>query len=110
MDSLYTKFQPLEQARWNQANIDTLFYAGNQSFINRSMTFTSGMTAQQYYFNICQQPVNMLTGYQRQHRKSIVYQADGRGDPHTTDQYTQLIKNVCRKKGINKQYSKSSVL
>lgn len=110
MDSLYTKFQPLEQARWNQANIDTLFYAGNQSFINRNMTFTTGMTAQQYYFNICQQPINMVTGYQRQHRKSIIYQADDGADPHTTDQYTSLIKGVCRKSGINEQYSKSCEL
>ena len=52
----------------------------------------------------------MLTGYQRQHRKSIVYQADDRADPLTTDQYTRLIKNVCRKEGINEQYSKSCEL
>ena len=31
LDNLYSKFQPLEQSRWNQANIDTLFYAGCQT-------------------------------------------------------------------------------
>lgn len=110
LDNLYSKFQPLEQARWNQANIDTLFYAGNQSFINRNLSFTAGITAQQYYFNLVQQPVNMVTGYQRQHRKSIVYQASDGADPQTTDQYTRLISNVCQKEGIHESYSKSCEL
>lgn len=49
----------------------------------------------------------MLTGYQRQHRKSLVYQAIDNSDPHTTDQYTKLIRNVTRKEGIDEQFSKS---
>ena len=56
------KFMPLEQSRWNQSNIDSLFYAGNQSFINRNFTFNAGISPQEYYFNICQQPINMVTG------------------------------------------------
>jgi hypothetical protein len=110
MDNLFSKFQPLESARWNQSNIDTLFYAGNQTFINRAFQFTPGITANQYYFNLVQQPVNMVTGYQRQHRKSIVYQAADGADPQTTDQYTRLIMNVCQKEGIHEQYSKSCEL
>ncbi len=101
---------PIEQARWNQANIDTLFYAGNQSFINRNLSFSPGITSQQYYFNLVQQPVNMVTGYQRQHRKSIVYQAADGADPQTTDQYTRLIMNVAQKEGIHEQFSKSCEL
>jgi len=101
---------PIEQARWNQANIDTLFYAGNQSFINRNFAFSPGITTQQYYFNLCQQPVNMVTGYQRQHRKSITYQAADGADPQTTDQYTRLIMNVAQKEGLHEQYSKSCEL
>ncbi len=52
----------------------------------------------------------MITGYQRQHRKSIIYQAVDNSDPHATDQYTKLMKNVCRKEGIDEQYSKSCEL
>lgn len=101
---------PIEQCRWNQANIDTLFYAGNQSFINRNFTFNVGVTPQQYYFNLVQQPVNMVTGCQRQHRKSIVYQAADGADPKTTDQYTRLISNVTQKEGIHEAFSKSCEL
>lgn len=101
---------PIEQCRWNQANIDTLFYAGNQSYINRTLNFSPGITTQQYYFNLVQQPVNMVTGRQRQHRKSIVYEAADGADPQTTDQYTRLIANVAQKEGIHEQFSKSCEL
>lgn len=110
MDNIFTKFQPYEQARWNQANIDTLFYAGNQTFINRNFSFTAGISPQQYYFNLVQQPINMITGYQRQHRKSIVYQPTDGSDPFTTDQYTRVIKDCCQKSGINELFSKSCEL
>ncbi len=52
----------------------------------------------------------MVTGYQRQHRKTITYQATDGADPQTTDQYTKLIMNVCQKEGIHESYSKSCEL
>ena len=110
LDNLFSRFQPIEAARWSQSNIDTLFMAGNQSFINRTLNFSPGITSQQYYFNLVQQPVNMVTGYQRQHRKSIMYQAADGADPQTTDQYTRLIMNTCQKQGIHEQFSKSCEL
>lgn len=110
LDNLYTRFNPLEQSRWNQSNIDTLFYAGEQSYVNRHFSFSPGISYQNYYFNLIQQPVNMVTGYQRQHRKSIIYGATDGADPHTTDQYTRLIKNICQKENINEQFSRSTEL
>lgn len=52
----------------------------------------------------------MLTGYQRQHRKSIIYQAADGADPTTTDQYTRLIAQIAQKEGIHEQFSKSCEL
>ena len=57
-----------------------------------------------------QQPVNMVTGYQRQHRKSIIYQPSDGADPNTTDQYTKIIMHACQAEGIHEQYSKSCEL
>lgn len=110
LDNLYSKFQPIEQSRWNQSNIDTLFYAGSQTFVNRYFNFSPSTSYQQYYFNLCQQPVNMITGYQRQHRKSIVYQNIDGSDPQTTDQYTKLITSVCTRGSIHEQFSKACEL
>ena len=110
MDNIYTRFQPLEQARWNQSNIDTLFYAGSQDFVNRYFNFTPQTSYQQYYFNLVQQPINLITGYQRQHRKSINYVPHEGSDPYTTDQYTRLMTNVNNMGGIHEIFSKSCEL
>ncbi len=110
LDNLYAKFMPVEQCRWNQANIDTLFYAGCQSYVNRYFNFSPSSSFNQYYFNLIQQPVNMVTGYQRQHRKSINYIPSEGSDPNTTDQYTRLMTHVCQANGINEQYSKACEL
>jgi len=110
LDNLYSKFQPIEQSRWNQSNIDTLFYAGSQSFINRHFTFAPNISAEQYYFNLIQQPVNMITGYERQHRKNFMYVPTEGADPQTTDQYTKLITHVANAGSIHEQKSKAKEL
>jgi hypothetical protein len=110
LDNLYSKFQPIEQSRWNQSNIDTLFYAGSQTFVNRYFNFAPTTSYQQYYFNICQQPVNMITGLQRQHRKSITFVPIEGADPQTTDQYTRLIMHCANTEAIHEQFSKACEL
>lgn len=110
LDNLYSKFQPIEQARWNQSNIDTLFYAGCQTFVNRYFNFSPTTSYQQYYFNLVQQPVNMVTGYERQHRKNFTYVPCEGADPQTTDQYTKLITHVANLEGIHEQKSKAKEL
>jgi hypothetical protein len=110
LDNLYSKFQPVEQSRWNQSNIDTLFYAGEQSFVNRYFNFSPQLSYQQYYFNLIQQPINMLSGYQRQHRKAINFVPSEGADPQTTDQYTRIITHVSNCEGIHEQFSKSCEL
>jgi hypothetical protein len=101
---------PVEQVRWNQSNIDTLFYAGSQSFVNQYFNFSPKTSYQQYYFNLIQQPINMLTGYQRQHRKSINYIPSEGADPQTTDQYTRLMTHNANTTGFNEQFSKACEL
>jgi len=110
MDNLSARFQPLEQARWNQSNIDTLFHAGCQQYVNRHFGFNPTSNSNQFYFNLVQQPVNMITGYQRQHRKNITYAAAQGTDAETTDQYTSLIIHNNNTEGVNEQFSKSCEL
>lgn len=107
LDNLYGKFQPIEQSRWNQSNIDTLFYAGSQTFINRYFNFTPSVGYQNFYFNLLQQPVNMVTGYQRQHRKNISYVETEGADPQTTDQYTRLTTHVNNQNGFHEVFSRA---
>lgn len=110
MESVSKKLKPIEQARWNQANIDSLFYAGAQDFVNQRFNFTPQYSFNNYYFNLIQQPVNMVTGYQRQNRKTLTYQAGPGGDSFTTDQYTKLMMQQCQDNGIYNFFSKGCEL
>lgn len=49
----------------------------------------------------------MVTGYQRQHRKSFNYIPTEGADTQTTDQYTRLITHVANKEGIHEQFSRA---
>jgi len=109
LDNLYSKFQPIEQSRWNQSNIDTMFYAGAQDYVNRYFNFTP-RGGSQFYFNVSQQPINMVTGYERQHRKNFSYVPTEGADAKTTDQYTKLITTVANKGDIHEQKSKAKEL
>lgn len=110
MTNLYTRYQPLEQNRWNQSNIDTLFYAGEQSFVNRYFNYTNTSSNNNYYFNLVQQPVNMVTGYERQHRKNFNYVPTEGADPLTTDQYNKLVTHICNAGSIHEMKSKAKEL
>jgi len=52
----------------------------------------------------------MVTGYQRQHRKSINYIPSEGADPNTTDQYTRIVTHIANVEGINEQFSKACEL
>lgn len=87
-----------------------MFHAGAQKFVNGYFNFSPNISTQQYYFNLIQQPVNMITGYQRQHRKAITFTPIEGADPTTTDQYTRLISHISNTEGILEQYSKACEL
>ena len=52
----------------------------------------------------------MITGYQRQHRKNIIYIPSEGADPNTTDQYTRIIDHCVNTNAINEQFSKACEL
>lgn len=107
LDNLYSKFQPIEQSRWSQSNIDSLFYAGAQTFINRFFGFAPTSQYTNFYFNLLQQPINLVTGLQRQNRKAIQYIPSESADPLTVDQYNKVISFTCNKEGIHEVFSKA---
>lgn len=105
LDNLYGKFEPLEQARWNQSNIDTLFYAGEQKFINSYFNFNPTNNFQSFQFNLIQQPVNMVTGYQRQHRKSINFTPLEKSKQDYSDELTNVVTYANNYRGILEKVS-----
>lgn len=107
MDNLYSKYEPIEQARWNQSNIDTLFHAGEQRFINSYFNFNPQYNFQNFHFNLIQQPVNMVSGYQRQHRKSINYTPIEGSDQQDADDLTNLMTYANNYRNILEKMSRA---
>lgn len=107
LDNLYGKFEPIEQARWQQSNIDTLFYAGEQRFINSYFNFYPQFNYQNFHFNFIQQPINMVTGYQRQHRKSVNFLPIEGSDQEDADDLTKLVTYANSYRGILEKVSKA---
>ena len=110
MDNLMAKNQPMEQTRWLQSNIDSLFYVGCMQFINQYYNYTPTNAQQQFYFNFIQQCVNMVTGYSRQHRKSMLYIPTDGSSSKTTDQYTRLIMNQMHSQRLDEALDKAKEL
>jgi len=92
LQNIYTRFQSVEEVRWNESNIDTRFWAGDQDYIYQYFTFAPNYNFKNFYLNIIRQPVNMITGYQRQHRKSISVVPVEFASQKTADQFNQLLQ------------------
>lgn len=105
LDNVYTKYQPVEKERWNQSNIDIRFWAGDQNYINQYFQFQSNNNFQNFYFNIIQQPCNMVTGFQRQHRKNISYTPMENSDEKTATQMSKTVTYSMNKRNLYDIYS-----
>lgn len=105
MNGIWEKYSNIEIARMNQGNIDSLFYAGEQGFINSYYNFAPQTNFQKFYFNLIQQPINMVTGYQRQHRKSILYLPIEGSKQEFADDLTKLVSFSSGYKKLLEKYS-----
>ena len=110
LESIAKRIKPIEQARWQNAYVDSNYYAGNQSFINQQFNFAPQYNAQKFAFNLVQQPVNMVNGYLMDHQKSPKFTPIFGADPQTTDQYTRLILPLYETEGIQQNYLKACEL
>lgn len=105
LQNIYTRFQSVEEVRWNESNIDTRFWAGDQDYIYQYFTFAPNYNFKNFYFNIIRQPVCMITGYQRQHRKSLSVTPVEMASQHTADQFNKLLQFSFTKRHILETFS-----
>lgn len=105
LQNIYTRFQSVEEVRWNESNIDTRFWAGDQDYIYQYFTFAPNYNFKNFYFNIIRQPICMITGYQRQHRKSVSVTPVEMASQHTADQFNKLLSFSHSKRHILEKFS-----
>ena len=91
MDYTYAKYITINQSFWSEADIDNRFKAGDQTLWNDIYGNLPAFRRRQFNFNRIRRVVNMISGYQRQHRKSIVAVPVEASHQETSDQFSKLL-------------------
>lgn len=100
MDYTYSKNITINQSFWTEADVDSRFKAGDQTIWNDIYGNLPAFRKRQFNFNRIRRIVNMVSGYQRQHRKStVVTPVEARGQ-QGADQFTKLMYHVNNKGGV----------
>lgn len=91
MDNTYAKYITINQSFWSEADIDNRFLAGDQGLYNDVYGNVPSFRRRQFNFNRIRRIINMISGYQRQHRKSTMVTPIEPSAQHTADQFTKLL-------------------
>lgn len=94
MDYTYTRNITINQVFWAEADLDLRFKAGDQSLFNNLTAGGPAFRQRQYTFNRIRRSINMVSGYQRQHRKQTSCTPVHPRDEETADQFTKLFYHV----------------
>lgn len=94
MDYTYAKYITINQSFWSEADIDNRFKAGDQTLWNDIYGNLPAFRRRQFNFNRIRRIINMISGYQRQHRKSTVVTPIEASDQETSDQFSKLLMHI----------------
>ena len=94
MDYSYSKYITINQSFWSEADIDQRFKVGDQTLWNDIYGNLPAFRRRQFNFNRIRRIINMITGHQRQHRKSTIVEAVEGSDQQTADQFSKLMFHV----------------
>jgi hypothetical protein len=97
MDFTYAKNIQINQSFWSEADLDTRFAAGDQTLWNDIYGNLPAFRKRQFNFNRIRRIRNMITGHQRQHRKSTVVTAVENSDSKTADQFSKIMMYLDQK-------------
>lgn len=91
LDQVYSEYITLNQTFWSEADLDTRFKAGDQSLYNDVYGNVPSFRKRQFYFNRIRRVTNMVTGYQRQHRRSTIVTPLEMSDDQTASQFSKAV-------------------
>jgi len=94
MDYTYAKNITINQSFWSEADIDSRFKAGDQSLNQEMYGSVPAFRRKQFNFNRIRRIINMISGYQRQHRKSSIATPVLPNSQQGADDFTKLFYHV----------------
>lgn len=81
--------------------------AGDPTLMNQFNINVSGANTANFYFNRIRPICNMISGYQRQNRKSLIVVPLENGDQETADQWTKVLLQIYKKENIYEAISEA---
>ena len=100
MDNTYAKNITINQSYWSEADVDNRFLAGDQQMYADTQGNLPAFRRRQFNFNRIRRIVNMISGYQRQHRKSTMVTPIEAASQRTADQFTKLLYHINTHGGV----------
>ena len=94
MDYTYAKNIQINQSFWSEADVDNRFKAGMQDYTNDIYGNLPAFRRRTFNFNRIRRIINMISGYQRQHRKSTICESVEEKNSKTADQFTKLLYHI----------------
>ena len=91
MQSIYADASTINQSFWTEADIDTRFRAGDQQLWNEMYGSFAASRRKSFNFNRIRRNCNMISGYQREHRKSTTVVPIEGSDQQTSDDFTDIF-------------------
>lgn len=91
MEESYNKAISLNQSFWQEADTDSRFLEGDQTLWNDYYGNIPSFQKRQFNFNRLRRIVNMITGRQRQYRKSTVINSRKGSSEETADLFTECM-------------------
>ena len=99
MESFYQDVYYHNELFWSEAYTDIRFYSGDNTVWDE-VYGPRPYNKRQFSFNRIKRIINMISGYQRQHRKSIIVNPVENGDQITADQFTKVLMWMVRNDNI----------
>lgn len=90
----YEKNIIANQSYWSEADIDLRFKCGDQTIMSEVFGNLPLFRKRQFSFNRIRRVINMVTGYQRQHRKSTACIPLHSQNQATSDQMTKCLYHI----------------
>lgn len=107
MNSWYRENYSVNVQSWGEANTDALFEAGNQHAYNSLYGNFIPQRQQTFYFNRTRPIINLVDGYQRQHRKSVIAVPVDDAGQKTADQLTKTLMWTDRYDNMSETFSEA---
>jgi len=107
MEAFYAESITINQSFWQEADIDTRFFSGDQTVFSDLYGNLPANRRRQFSFNRIRRVVNMISGHQRRNRKSTIATAIENGDSETSDQFTKVLMHINQQEGVLETISES---